>query len=71
MCEKIYINCILFSIWNIIPLKLYVFTEKCRLTKQSRNKKHILLLNKKQQLAGQWWHTPIIPAPGRQRRADF
>jgi hypothetical protein len=21
--------------------------------------------------AGQWWCTPLIPAPGRQRQADF
>jgi hypothetical protein len=20
---------------------------------------------------GQWWRTPLIPAPGRQRQADF
>jgi hypothetical protein len=22
-------------------------------------------------MAGQWWCTPLIPAPGRQRQADF
>jgi hypothetical protein len=21
--------------------------------------------------AGQWWHTPVIPALGRQKQADF
>jgi hypothetical protein len=21
--------------------------------------------------AGQWWHTPLIPALGRQRQTDF
>jgi hypothetical protein len=27
--------------------------------------------NKKCELAGQWWSTPLIPALGRQRQADF
>jgi hypothetical protein len=26
---------------------------------------------REQELAGQWWHTPIIPALGRQRQEDF
>jgi hypothetical protein len=26
---------------------------------------------KKVKIAGQWWRTPLIPALGRQRQADF
>jgi hypothetical protein len=25
----------------------------------------------KKYLAGQWWHSPLIPALGTQRQADF
>jgi hypothetical protein len=25
----------------------------------------------KETFAGQWWHTPLIPALGRQRQVDF
>jgi hypothetical protein len=28
-------------------------------------------LKKKKTFAGQWWHTPLIPAHGRQKQADF
>jgi hypothetical protein len=26
---------------------------------------------KQTKTAGQWWHTPLVPALGRQRQADF
>jgi hypothetical protein len=46
------------------------YTEKPCLEKQKQNK------TKQQQqkslnLARQWWRTPLIPALGRQRQADF
>jgi hypothetical protein len=30
-----------------------------------------VIKNKKQNKAGQWWRTPLIPELGRQRQADF
>ena len=27
--------------------------------------------NKRLEVAGQWWHMPLIPALGRQRQLDF
>jgi hypothetical protein len=31
----------------------------------------VLLKKKDLFIAAQWWHTPLIPALGRQRQADF
>jgi hypothetical protein len=31
--------------------------------------KNVILKKKKK--VGQWWHTPVIPALGRQRQVDF
>jgi hypothetical protein len=33
--------------------------------------KYIILYILKKKVAGRWWHTPSIPALGRQRKADF
>jgi hypothetical protein len=30
-----------------------------------------VLRGKNLKMAGQWWHTPLIPALGRQKQADF
>jgi hypothetical protein len=39
--------------------------EKKRKEKKRKEKK------RKEKKAGQWWRTPLIPALGRQRQADF
>jgi hypothetical protein len=36
-----------------------------KICKEKKNRK------KKNNVAGQCWHTPLIPALGRQRQADF
>jgi hypothetical protein len=33
--------------------------------------KTLIEVLRKSLLARQWWHTPLIPALGRQRQADF
>jgi hypothetical protein len=38
-------------------------------TKQNKTKQNKTKQNKTN--AGQWWPTPLIPALGRQRQADF
>jgi hypothetical protein len=30
-----------------------------------------ILISRNDLNAGKWWHTPIVPALGRQRQADF
>jgi hypothetical protein len=42
-------------------------TEKLCLEKQKQKTK----TNQKKKKAEQWWRTPLIPALGRQRQADF
>jgi hypothetical protein len=46
-----------------------VHTEKCCVEKQNKTKQK--RKRKKKTSAMQWWHTPLIPALGRQRQVDF
>jgi hypothetical protein len=36
-----------------------------------RKEYHNTQTSRKQKTAGQWWRTPLVPALGRQRQADF
>jgi hypothetical protein len=45
-------------------IKLHTIKIIIKLPKNKKKKK-------KKRLAGQWWFTPLIPALGRQRQADF
>jgi hypothetical protein len=39
--------------------------------RQTSKKKGKVKVKKKKKRAGQWWHTPLIPALRRQRQVDF
>jgi hypothetical protein len=45
--------------------------SKNKQTKYSGYKQKLLKTVTKVTIARQWWHTPLIPALGRQRQADF
>jgi hypothetical protein len=60
------------STTGIYPLSHLKSLEKKKKQQQKQNKKQSLKYSvKKHRQAGQWRHTPLIPALGRQRQADF
>jgi hypothetical protein len=45
-----------------------VYRENSRTPRATQKKPYV---EKKKKSARQWWRTPLIPALGRQRQADF
>jgi hypothetical protein len=66
-------NCSNYSLWGLWDLGAYlhscVHMHTQNHTYKITNNKINLLKNTIE--AGQWWHTSLIPALGRQRQADF
>ena len=58
---------------NIADYMAYIYTKnkktKTKKTKKTKTKKPNQ--NKTKALSRAWWCTPLIPALGRQRQADF
>jgi hypothetical protein len=50
---------------------MIIFHYFLKIIKKSFNIKVKNVKSKDLQMAGPWWHMPIIPALGRQRQVDF
>jgi hypothetical protein len=46
-------------------------SDNSRKTIRGPNKMDMRVVNQEEELAGQWWHMPLILALGRQRQVDF